>query len=69
MHYASVLDAARLIQQLGLGTVLAKVDLQNAYLIVPVHSDDHHLLGIHWGQDIRCTAFWLKIGAQDLCGG
>jgi len=52
MHYASVLDAARLIQQLGPGAELAKVDLQNAYRIVPVHSDDHHLLGIRWGQDV-----------------
>ena len=43
MHYASVADAARL---LGAGTLLAKIDLQNAYRIVPVHQDDHHLLGL-----------------------
>ena len=34
--------------QLGLGTQLAKLDLKDAYRIVPVHSDDHHLLVILW---------------------
>ena len=52
MHYASVLDAARLIRHLGKGTELAKLDLQHAYHMVPVHPDDHHLLGIRWGQDV-----------------
>ena len=31
VHYALVLDAARLISCLGVGTMLAKVDLQHAY--------------------------------------
>ena len=48
-QYASVLDAAKLIRRLGAGTLLAKVDLQHAYRIVPVHPDDHHLLGLRWG--------------------
>ena len=52
MRYASVLDAVELIQQLGVGTQLAKLDLKNAYRMVPVHSDDHHLLGIRWGTDV-----------------
>ncbi len=25
-----------------------KVDLKNAYGIIPIHPDDHHLLGISW---------------------
>ena len=48
-QYASVLDAAKPIRCLGAGTLLAKVDLQHAYRIVPVHPDDHHLLGLRWG--------------------
>ena len=52
MRYASVLDAAQLILRLGPGTQMAKVDLQNAYRIVPVHPDDHHLLGLRWGQEV-----------------
>ena len=52
MQYPSVLDAAKLIRCLGVGTLLAKVDLQHAYRIVPVHSDDHHLLGLRWGDNV-----------------
>ena len=51
MHYSSVLDAAALVRHLGRGTVLAKIDLLHAYRIIPVHSDDHPLLGIKWEQD------------------
>ena len=52
MQYASVLDAVRMIQSLGVGTQLAKLDLHNAYSMVPVHPDDHPLLGIQWDQDV-----------------
>ena len=51
-QYASVLDAARLIRYLGVGTLLAKVDLQNTYRMVPVHPDDHHLLGLCWEEEV-----------------
>ena len=47
--YASVLNAADMIRQLGPGTLMAKVDLHQAYRILPVHADDHPLLGIQWG--------------------
>ena len=49
MHYASVVDAARMITELGPGTLLAKMDLHQAYRNVPVHADDHPLLAIKWG--------------------
>ena len=38
MRYASVLDAAAMIRHLGPGTLMAKVDLQNAYLEPHLHS-------------------------------
>ena len=47
----SMLDAAALVRQLGQGTMLAKIDLHQAYRIIPVHPDDHTLLGIKWNQD------------------
>ena len=50
MHYPSVLDAAAMVRTLGPGTLLAKMDLRNAYRILPVHADDHPLLAIRWGQ-------------------
>ena len=48
MHYTSVLEASALIRQLGRGARLAKIDLHQAYRMVPVHADDHHLLGIKY---------------------
>ena len=30
---------------------MAKIDLHHAYRIIPVHADDHSLLGIKWGTD------------------
>ena len=48
MTYAKVDDAVHLITELGMRTELVKLDLKNAYRIVPVHPDDHHLLGIQW---------------------
>lgn len=44
VHYVSVLDAAAIIWCLGPGTLMAKVDLKNAYRVLPVHPDDHPLL-------------------------
>lgn len=41
-------DAVRQILRLGRGTQLVKIDLRNAYRIVPVHPQDQHLLAITW---------------------
>ena len=46
--YASVDDAVRIIQHLGRGAELVKLDIKDAYRIVPVHPADYHLLGIRW---------------------
>ena len=48
LQFAVVDDAVNLIQQLGRGLQLVKLDIKDAYLIVPVHPDDYHLLGIKW---------------------
>ena len=39
----------RSFSSLGL---LAKLDLHNAYRMVPVHPDDHGLLGVCWGEEV-----------------
>ena len=41
LQYASIDDAVKLIMLLGPGTQLAKLDIKDAYRIVPVHPDDH----------------------------
>ena len=63
MHYASVFDAARLVQQLGQGAMLAKMDLHHAYRVLLVHTDDHPLLGIQWDSGVyvdRAMPFGLR---------
>ncbi len=48
LTYVGVQDAVRAIVQLGMGTVLAKVDTKTAYCNVPVHPEDKWLLGMRW---------------------
>ena len=48
LSYASVDDAVGIITLLGNSTNLIKIDLSNAYRMVPVHPADQHLLGIRW---------------------
>ena len=60
LHYTLVLEAA-VIHHLGKGTLLAKVDLRQAYRMVPVHADDHSLLGIQW-QDARSLTQLYRLG-------
>lgn len=46
--YASVDKAVSIIRKLGRGTQLVKLDIKDAYRIIPVHPGDYHLLGIRW---------------------
>ena len=46
--YAKVDDAVNVIRHLSRGTQLVKLDLKDAYRIVPVHPADYHLLGVKW---------------------
>ena len=48
LSYISVDWVAEQVVQLGRGTLLAKLDIQSAYRIVPVHPDDHRLLEVKW---------------------
>jgi len=51
-RYASMDDAVSIIQKLGWGTRLAKVDLKEAYRAVPVSPADRPLLGMHWRESV-----------------
>ena len=48
VHYASTDDAISVLNKLGPGCVLSKVDIQSAFKIIPVHPEDHNLLGFKW---------------------
>ena len=63
IQYTSVDDAIRLCQTLGKGTLMAKVDLKNAFWLCPVHREDWHLLGICWRNQFfidKCLPFGLR---------
>lgn len=48
---------------LGKGTQLVKLDIKDAYRIVPVHPADYHLLGVAWRGNIyvdRALPFGLR---------
>ena len=48
LSYVSVDDVVRLVLELGPGSLLAKLDIQSAYRIVPVYPADRWLLGMVW---------------------
>ena len=48
VSYATLDDAVRLIKRLGPITQLVKMDLKDAYRMVPIHPHDQHLLAIVW---------------------
>ena len=48
LSYVSIEDTVRAIVESGSGLKLAKIDLKNVCRIVPVHSEDHLLLGMVW---------------------
>ena len=48
LSYVSVESAAQTVLRLGRGTLLAKMDIRDAYRNIPVHPDDRWLLGISW---------------------
>lgn len=52
LQYASVDDTVRFIHMLGRGTLLIKIDLKNAYRLVPVHPQDRYLLDNHWNNSL-----------------
>ena len=48
LSYCSIDDAYRMINKLRPGTLLSKIDLKDAFRLIPVRSADLNLLGIHW---------------------
>lgn len=46
--YSSIEDAALLMQALGPGTQLAKIDIKEAYRIIPVHPQERPFLSVLW---------------------
>ena len=53
----------RIINNLGPGALLSKIDLKDAFHLIPVRHTDWILLGIHWKQKFyinSCLPFGLR---------
>ena len=63
LTYITVDDAIDAISKLGPDTLLAKIDIKNAFRLLPVHPADRHLLGMKWRELIyvdTCFPFGLR---------
>ena len=50
--YSSVADATLIMHTLGHNTELAKIDLHDAYRIIPIHPEDRPFIGIKWRKQL-----------------
>lgn len=67
LSYVSIDSVAVVVASLGAGSLLAKIGIESAYRLVPVHPDDRLLLGIEWEGQIYCDAmlpFGLRSSAK-----
>ena len=48
LSYILVDDTVKEIMAKGLGSQLVKVDIQSAYITIPVHPEDWNLSGMSW---------------------
>ena len=48
MAYVSIDEVASLVNDLGTGALMAKVDMESAYCLIPVHPQDHPIHAMMW---------------------
>ncbi len=56
LSYVTVDQVATVAASLGRGSLLAKIDIESAYRIVPVHPHDRPLLGVRWNNEVFVDA-------------
>ena len=62
LSYVIIDDAIQKILQYGKDTMLAKIDIQSAFCLFPVHPEDRHLLTMSWKGQVyidHCIPFGL----------
>eukprot|EP00731_Ephydatia_muelleri_P004708 Em0002g884a len=52
LRYTTVEDVASVAAQLGPHTLMAKIDIESAYCLIPVHPEDRFLLGVNWRDQV-----------------
>ena len=63
LRYVSVDTVANIVASLGVGSLLAKVDIESAYRLIPMHPEDCQLLGVTWRDQYFCD-FMLPFGLR-----
>ena len=54
LSYVTVDTVAQAVASLGRGALMAKVDIESAYRLIPVHPDDRPLLAVEWRGEVFC---------------
>ena len=52
LRYTTVEDVASVAAQLGPHTLMAKIDIESAYRLIPVHPEDRFLLSVNWRDQV-----------------
>ena len=52
LSYVSIDEVAATVRKLGRGTLMAKMDIRQAYRNIPVHPQDRKLLGMLWKDEV-----------------
>ena len=63
LHYCSIDSTTAILNKLGPGALMGKMDLKNAFRLLPVRRQDWHLLGIYWQHKWyldKCLPFGLR---------
>ena len=65
LSYCTIDNAYRMLNELGPGALMSKIDLKNAFHLIPVRPQDWNLLGIYWRQQFfvdTCLPLGLRSG-------
>ena len=52
LSYVTIMDGAKGVTAHGKRSLMAKVDIRNAYRVVPVHPEDRWLMGMTWQKNL-----------------
>ena len=70
LSYITVDDVAEIVQELGRGALLAKMDIEAAYWLIPVHPQDRILQGMDWyGLCRPLPSVWLTVSTKSIQRG
>ena len=66
VQYTTLSHAISQIKKLGCFSFLAKSDIESAFRLLPIHPDDHHLLGMSWDNKYYYD-LCLPMGCSSSC--